>query len=365
VTISSVVRGRVIGLSPRGHFAARPALVTCASLVQPGSDSTPHPGAPVGVPDGRRPSAAGRPLAVTYGNVADLPPPLAAVVHAGGAGAPTGAGLVVALPLPQLAGAAGGRAVAGRRAGRARPRGQRALAADGHVLFGAVELPGGDAAELEAATAFAYRELLAGCSRLGYPHLLRTWNVVPAINRVDDGLERYRRFCRGRAEAFEAHCGRFFQPLLPASSGVGGPEGELVVWFLAGRERGVPRENPRQVSAYSYPPSYGPRSPSFARATRCPQRLGSALLLSGTASIVGHQSVHHGDVLLQLDETLANLDQLLGGQPPRILKVYLRHAGDIAAVAAALERWRGGVPTLYLQADICREELLVEIEGLA
>jgi chorismate lyase / 3-hydroxybenzoate synthase len=304
-------------------------------------------------------------LTVTYGDGTEQPPALAAVVHAGGAEAPPGAGLVVALPLPQLAGPPVAELWhAGAEIARG-VEGSVRWAADGQVLFGAIELPGGDAAELEAATAFAYRELLAGCGHLGYPHLLRTWNVVPAINRVDEGLERYRRFCRGRAEAFEAHCGRFFQPLLPASSGVGGPEGELVVWFLAGRERGVPRENPRQVSAYSYPPSYGPRSPSFARATRCPQRLGGTLLLSGTASIVGHQSVHHGDVLRQLDETLANLGQLLGGQPPRILKVYLREVADTAAVAAALERWYGGVPTLYLQADICREELLVEIEGLA
>lgn len=306
------------------------------------------------------------PLVVSYGDGADRPPPLAAVVHAGGAEAPAGSGLVLELPLPQLAGPPLAELWhAGERVERG-VEGSIRWAADEEVLFGAVELPGGGAAELEAATAFAYRELLAACGRLGYPHLLRTWNVVPAINRVDDGLERYRRFCRGRAEAFEAHYGRFFQPLLPASSGVGGPEGELFVWFVAGRERGIPRENPRQVSAYSYPPSYGPRSPSFARATRCPERLGSALFLSGTASIVGHQSVHHGDVMRQLEETLVNLDQLLGGQPPRALKIYLRHAADTPAVQAAVEQWRGrSVPALYLQADICREELLVEIEGLA
>jgi chorismate lyase/3-hydroxybenzoate synthase len=332
--------------------------------VQPVGDSTPRPGAPGGVPDDLREEGPGR-LTATYADAPEVAAPLAAVVHGGGAEAPAGAGLVVRVPLPQLLGApvaelwhAGDQFESG-------VDGSIRWAGDGQVLFGAVELPGLGAAELEAATSFAYRELLVGCGRLGYPHLLRTWNVVPAINRVEAGLERYRRFCRGRAEAFEAHLGRFFQPLLPASSAVGGAEGELVVWFVAASERGQARENPRQVSAYSYPPSYGPRSPSFARATRCPQELGSALLLSGTASIVGHLSVHHGDVLRQLDETLANLDQLLGGHPARLLKVYLRHAGDAPAVAAALERWQARVPALFLQADICREELLVEIEGLA
>lgn len=332
--------------------------------MQTGSDSSPRAGAPRGVPEGVRSAAGGR-LVVSYGDLTDAPPPLLAVVHPGGAEPPAGAALVVRLPLPQLAGAPvselwhAGERVEGGADGSLR------WAADGQVMFGAVELPGGDAAELEAATSFAYRELLAGAARLGYPHPLRTWNVVPHINRVDGELERYRLFCRGRAEAFEACYGRLFQPLLPASSAVGGPEGNLVVWFVAARERGLPRENPRQVSAYCYPPVYGPRSPSFARATRCPERLGGALLLSGTASIVGHQSVHHGDVLRQLAETLANLDQLTGGKPPAALKVYLRHAGDTPAVSAALASWHGGeIPTLYLQADICREELLVEIEGV-
>src|SRR5581483_571714 len=186
----------------------------------------------------------------------------------------------------------------------------------------------------------AYRELLAAVDELGFPHLLRLWNVVPSINRLDGELERYRRFCRGRAEAFERHHGPLFQSRLCASSAVGSASGALTVWFLASRERGLPRENPRQVSAYAYPPCYGPRSPSFARATRCPPEVGPWLLLSGTASIVGHSSVHPGDVLRQLDETLRNLAELMpGGDPPayRALKVYLRHAVDQPTVQAAIE----------------------------
>jgi chorismate lyase/3-hydroxybenzoate synthase len=193
--------------------------------------------------------------------------------------------------------------------------------------------------------------------------------VVPAINRVDDGLERYRSFCRGRAEAFEAHHGPLFQSRLCASSAVGSTGGELLVWFLASRERGLPRENPRQVSAYSYPPCYGPRSPSFARATRCPAAAGDALLLSGTASIVGHRSVHAGDVARQVEETLDNLEELLPADRRlrfQALKVYVRRAEDLAVVRAAVAaRLEPALPVLYVQADVCREELLVEIEGVA
>ncbi|HET9767342.1 MAG TPA: hypothetical protein VFS60_10875 [Thermoanaerobaculia bacterium] len=295
--------------------------------------------------------------------------PLVAVVHGGGAPAPAGTPLVVRVPLPQLGGeptaelwSAGGAVRTGVQGG------VRWAAADG-VLAGALELPASDGDALEAATCIAYRELLAVSAELGYPHLLRLWNVVPAINRLDQGLERYRRFCRGRAEAFEGHHGPLFQSRLCASSAVGSGGGELVVWFLAGVERGLPRENPRQVSAYSYPPCYGPRSPSFARATRCPEAAGGWLLLSGTASIVGHKSLHAGDVERQVEETLDNLEELLpAGAPTRFaaLKVYVRRTEDLPAVRAAVAaRLGSALPVLYLQADICREELLVEIEGVA
>jgi len=308
-------------------------------------------------------------LRPSFAAAALAPPPLLAVVHGAGAPAPAGATLVARIALHQLAGQpvaelwqARGPVTTGRRE-------CLQWAATDEVLAGALELPAGDGPALEAAACRAYREILAATAELGFPHLLRLWNVVPRINAVDGGLERYRRFCRGRAEAFEGCHGPLFQSRLCASSAVGSAGGDLTVWFLAGRERGLSRENPRQVSAYSYPPCYGPRSPSFARATRCPPEVGPWLLLSGTASIVGHVSVHPGDVLRQLDETLRNLGELLPGGDGgsfRALKVYLRHAEDLPLVQAAMmERLGGELPMLFLQADICREELLLEIEGIA
>lgn len=303
--------------------------------------------------------------------------PLVAVLHAGGASAPAGTPLVVRVPLPQLAGEPVAELWEAPGAVRAGVHGGVRWASTEDVLAGTLELPAHSGAELEAATCIAYRELLAVADELGYPHLLRLWNVAPAINLLDRGLERYRSFCRGRAEAFEGHHGPLFQSRLCASSAVGSAGGDLLVWFLAGRERGLPRENPRQVSAYSYPPCYGPRSPSFARATRCPPSAGGWLLLSGTASIVGHKSVHPGDVERQVEETLDNLEELLpaetatNGHAPRAahfeaLKVYVRRPEDLPVVRTAIAaRLGSALPVLYLRADICREELLVEIEGVA
>ena len=101
------------------------------------------------------------------------------------------------------------------------------------------------------------------------------------------------------------------------------------------------------------------------------------LLLSGTASVVGHASQHVGELLAQINETFANFDALLAearrhqpslpagfGTGTR-LKVYVRDADDLPLVAQALdERFGATVPRLLLHAVICRRELAVEIDGV-
>lgn len=134
-------------------------------------------------------------------------------------------------------------------------------------------------------------------------------------------------------------------------------------------------ENPRQTSAYRYPPKFGIHSPSFSRACVLSESAGTNLFVSGTASIVGHETIHHGDVSAQTRETLANLDALLE-EANRVVgasrysldglkfKVYVRRPRDLDAIQSALAAsLRTAAPILYLQADVCREELLVEIEA--
>jgi hypothetical protein len=45
-------------------------------------------------------------------------------------------------------------------------------------------------------------------------------------------------------------------------------------------------------------------------------------------------------------------------------KVYVRRPADLAAIERALSATvRASTPIVYLQADVCREDLLVEIEA--
>lgn len=96
-----------------------------------------------------------------------------------------------------------------------------------------------------------------------------------------------------------------------------------------------------------------------------------AVLVSGTASIVGHESRHRDDLLAQLDETFANLEAILEFAGRRVadldfVKIYLRHPEDLPTVRERVaERLRPDAQLLWLQAEICRAELLLEIEGIA
>ena len=236
-----------------------------------------------------------------------------------------------------------------------------------HLL--ATESPGADLATVAHR---AYRRLLDFVHQSPCRELLRVWNYVERINERDRGLERYQAFCKGRAEAF-AEAGIAPQGF-PAATAIGSQGAGLSVHLLAGNRRGTPLENPRQLSAYRYPPPYGPRPPSFARAMcfRGP-RASRELAVSGTASIVGHVSMHPGDLDRQLPETLRNLDLLMAharlparqaGDPPLLLKVYLRNPQRLAEVAPVLEDWAGRpARIMFLQGDICRRELEIEVEA--
>jgi len=217
-----------------------------------------------------------------------------------------------------------------------------------------------------------YRRLLGASAGRS---LYRIWNYVPAINAHPNGMENYRAFCAGRAQAFETVHGTRFTGVLPAASAVGCAGHKLGVVFVAGPAAPRYLENPEQIAAYHYPPEHGIRSPSFSRATVATQAGRPLVFVSGTAAIKGHATVAPGALAAQIDCTLDNLriisraaglGESLGAGTglARHFKIYLRHAADLGAVRARVERelLRPEDRVIYLRADICRAELLVEIE---
>lgn len=249
------------------------------------------------------------------------------------------------------------------------------------VLYGVLELDEADfpatpaCSSLQAASAEAYRRIFRLLDAQGMPQLWRVWNYLADINLETDGLERYRQFNIGRQDAFlESHRGATGN--VPAACAIGLVGGALNIAFMAGMTPAVPVENPRQVSAYNYPADYGPRSPTFSRAALVYPEGQEILFVSGTASIVGHQTVHPGDVAGQCRESMANIAAVVGEanrlcrSPAFALdalcyRVYVRHAGDFPKVRDTLRPLIGEAEVVYLQADICRHDLLLEIEAVA
>jgi enamine deaminase RidA (YjgF/YER057c/UK114 family) len=251
---------------------------------------------------------------------------------------------------------------------------------DGHLLFGVIALAeeagDGAAAPLQVAGQRAYESLFRVLAEEGYPHLWRVWNYLDDINGTAAGLERYRQFNIGRHQAF-ANADRLQGCTIPAASALGVAGGPLSIAFLAARAPCIPLENPRQLSAYRYPADYGPRSPTFSRAALARLPGQEWLFVSGTASIVGHLTVHQGDPAAQTREIVANLEALLAeasrvstGPAYRLDELsgraYVRHPEHLAAVQAELLRALGAeAPIVYVHADVCRADLLVELEAQA
>ena len=241
-----------------------------------------------------------------------------------------------------------------------------------------VQVPDASPQDFRTRSHDAYQELLDVAQQVGHSHLVKIWNYFPSINMGDDDREKYRQFSIGRAEAFE-HFG-IIDSTVPTGTAVGCTrDSDLTIVALMSKHGLLSAENPRQVSAFEYPRQYGPRSPKFSRGGCVRAGNHDLFVISGTAAIVGHESVHPNDINLQTTETLANLHHLcdavskicgeeasLGLEGDSVLRVYLRNPDDLAYVTRELTSLLGNVETnvVFLHAHICRRELLIEIDGV-
>jgi enamine deaminase RidA (YjgF/YER057c/UK114 family) len=102
--------------------------------------------------------------------------------------------------------------------------------------------------------------------------------------------------------------------------------------------------------------------------------------ISGTASITDSETRWIGDVEKQTHQTLDNIEALIGGANFKRhgwpgfgakladlahLRVYIKYPQDYERTRAVCEERLGLIPTVYAVGDVCRDDLLVEIEGVA
>lgn len=239
-----------------------------------------------------------------------------------------------------------------------------------------------EAGRLEADAARAYEIILRRLEDMQTPYPVRFWNFIPDIHRdAGNGRDRYMVFNSGRFAAFAAHYAgsQAFDHHLATASAVGYDGMDLLILCLARAAAGQPVDNPRQIQAYRYSPRFGPRPPCFARGMVIDEEGRRLLLAGGTASIVGEESTHAGDLKSQFDETLENLASLVREsagsahrgawrelESYRELRVYHPRKEDESTLRQWLASAMPNVHRLEVrQASLCRAELLVEIEGVA
>jgi enamine deaminase RidA (YjgF/YER057c/UK114 family) len=250
-----------------------------------------------------------------------------------------------------------------------------------------------EAAAYHGATgALQHIEWLLSNAAAGFDRVIRTWFYQGSIVAEEGTTQRYKELNRARDDFYRdisffagLDCRGDHRTAYPASTGIGTQGRGLTASAVAlTTERSdvlaVPMENPRQAAACDYPDAYGPRAPRFSRAVALVCGSQAMLLVSGTASITGSKTCHQGSAVDQTQETLDNIEALIGEENLRShalpgfgtslddlvsVRVYIKREEDYPKVHAVCQRRLGDLPAVYVVADVCRPELLVEIEGVA
>jgi enamine deaminase RidA (YjgF/YER057c/UK114 family) len=247
------------------------------------------------------------------------------------------------------------------------------------------------------------QRMLADCGT-DFEHVARTWCYIGGIVAEEGQGVRYHEFNRGRDDFYrdihfrwgagstpamtKSHAAEMprqdAKPVYPASTGIG-TQGDGIALAVAAlqSEQGVTAvalENPRQTAACDYAAGYSPRSPKFSRAMLLASDGLATIYVSGTASITDSETRHIGDAAVQTRETLENIEALISEENVcrhglsglgtsldgvAVARVYVKRLEDYAAVRAVCDERLGGIPISYVIADVCRPELLTEIECVA
>ncbi|MGL4594372.1 MAG: hypothetical protein ACRCUY_06545 [Thermoguttaceae bacterium] len=225
--------------------------------------------------------------------------------------------------------------------------------------------------------------------------IIRTWIYQGHLVLAEGNSQRYKELNRARTDFFENV--DFLQGYLPqkykesnhvtvypASTGIGADDMDLVIGAVAiATDRddfiAVPLENPNQTSAFDYGAVYSPQSPKFSRAMAVATKNTALIFVSGTASITESESRYENDPVRQTELTLDNIAALISGSnleahgvhgfdtslsDMAIVRVYVKRPAELELIRKVCEKRLGKIPILYTIADVCRPELLVEIEGI-
>lgn len=207
--------------------------------------------------------------------------------------------------------------------------------------------------------------------------IVRQWNYIEKITVHDEqDRQHYQAFNDARSIFYD---GTEWMHGFPAATGIGTQWGGVMIdlnatlGYTADTEI-IPIDNPLQIAAHAYSQTlllgepdkqlHCKTTPKFERAKQVTQCGDGVLYVSGTAAIRGEQSLLNVGIEEQTRITIENINVLIGSHPLCAIRVYLKNADELPRARAVIEELCPGLPAGYLLADVCREELLIEIEGV-
>lgn len=209
----------------------------------------------------------------------------------------------------------------------------------------------------------------------GFPvnSIIRQWNYIEDITRFDGADQHYQMFNNARSEFYSK---TDWSNGYPAATGIGTNLGGVVVdldaaVFARPECFATPIDNKLQVAAHAYSEDVlavahaKKTTPKFERAKSMAFDGRRLVYISGTAAIRGEESLIGVGLGRQLHITMENIDQLIGKARLKMLRVYLKDKSFYEEAHQLLEEYKLNIPISYMWADVCRDELLIEIEGIA
>ena len=237
--------------------------------------------------------------------------------------------------------------------------------------------------ETDSSLAFKTLQQLLDQTGFEISDITRQWNYIEGILSDKAHHQNYQVFNDARTRFYQDH---FSEKGYPAATGIGMKTGGVVIEYIAIRGKqiiNVPIDNPQQIPAHKYPenclkglPTGDKKTtPKFERGRYVDLQGEEIYFISGTSAITGEKTKHAGDAAQQIRLTIDNIDRLVekdnlaGNNIPapdlryNYLRIYLKEKNDFEPVRRiCLERY-GNVPMVWLHANICRDDLTVEIEA--
>lgn len=237
---------------------------------------------------------------------------------------------------------------------------------------------------------FKIMQSILHIENLSFDHVLRQWNYIENITKFsgENGVlnQNYQIFNDVRTEFYQ-HC--TFVNGYPAATGIGTTGGGLSIDFIAYSNLTdiYSLKSPVQLDAHRYSDKVLENNilvegiykstPKFERAKYIKFEDSSIVYISGTAAIIGEESVVNIDTLGQTKLTLENILAILSEANLKkhginkqyehecvFMRVYVKYSDEGENVKSYCQSVFKDVSINVVVSDVCRDNLLVEIEAV-